>query len=136
MSHRLPIVSALYHQKFPEWNGTEVVYRPVMLKVESDGQARHIIDYKPGSLVEVDMVGAGALLVHRSVFERLQNIGIKRFFEWTMHADSGENPGFSEDFEFCVRCRQNGYKVLVDTSLVCMHETTAMVTTRGLQFKL
>jgi len=98
MSHRLPIVSALYYQRFPHAvSDIEVDYRPVMLRAITNAEGKisttPIIDFKPGSLVEADFMGAGCLLIHRSVFERMLRAGIKRFFEWTLHADN-PNGGF------------------------------------------
>lgn len=132
MSHRLPIVSALYYQRFPTWTGLEGLYLPCMFNEVpgADGklQKQPITDFKPGSLVEAHYIPAGCLLVHRSVFERMLQAGIRRFFEWTLHADSQPSgAGRSEDFEFCARARALGFKCFVDTSVVCEHETGAKI---------
>jgi len=141
MVHRLPIVSGLYFQRFPSWTGTSGDYLPVMFSevVGTDGviAKQPITEFTPGSLVEAADVPAGCLLVHRSVFERFMANGIKRIFEWTLH-QAAEPPGSgrSEDFEFCARARALGYKCIVDTSIICTHETTAQITAKGLQPKL
>jgi len=141
ISHRLPIVSGLYYQRFPTWTGISGEYLPCMFNevAGADGKTtkQPITDYRPGSLVEVAYVPAGCLLEHRSVFERMLQAGIKRFFEWTLTADS-EPPGSgrSEDFEHCARARALGFKCIVDTSIVCIHETQAKVTTKGLEPKV
>lgn len=132
MSHRLPIVSGLYYQRFPTWTGMEALYLPCMFNevVQPDGtvQKQPITDYKPGSLVEAHYVPGGCLLIHRSVFERMLQAGVKRFFEWTLHA-AAEPPGTgrSEDFQFCFVARQIGFKCFVSTDIVCEHETGAKV---------
>ena len=141
MGHQLPIVAGLYHQRFPTWNGAISDYQPCMFKevVGDDGKIgmKALTEYQPGDLVEADYVGAGCLLIHRSVFERMLQAGIKRFFEWTMHADSEpQGSGRSEDFEFCSRARQVGFRAFVDTSIVCSHETVAQVNVKGLVPKL
>lgn len=96
MSHRLPIVSGLYHQRFPTWTGISGEYLPCMFNevpnAQGQLQKQTIIDFKPGSLVEAAYVPAGCLLIHRSVFERFLAAGIKRIFEWTLTAAS-EPPG-------------------------------------------
>ena len=138
MSHRLPIVSALYHQRFPTWIGTEALYLPCLFNEGRDTQGnpvrQAITNFQYGQLVEAHYVPAGALLVHRSVFERMLAAGIKRFFEWTLTAD---NPvGRSEDFEACARWRAIGFKCFCDTGLQAIHETTGKVDVRGLSIKL
>lgn len=134
ISHRLPIVSALYYRKYPKViSEIEVAYEPCMFS-ESDGKAVSILDFRPGSMVEAGFVGAGCLLIHRSVFEKLLEKGVKRFFEWTFQIDSA---GYSEDFEFCKRVRSLlGLSIIVDTGIVAIHETDAKVTPKGLQPKL
>ncbi|GAJ15740.1 unnamed protein product, partial [marine sediment metagenome] len=56
IAHRLPIVSGLYHQRFPTWDGITANYMPCMFNeaVGADGKLtkQAIVDYKPGSLVE------------------------------------------------------------------------------------
>ena len=141
MSHHLPIVSGLYHQRFPTWLGTSGDYLPVMFNevAGADGviAKQPITEFTPGSLVEAAYVPAGCLLIHRSVFERFIANGIKRIFEWTLH-QAAEPPGSgrSEDFEFSARARALGYKCIVDTSIICTHETNAQVTAKGLQPKI
>lgn len=141
MSHRLPIVSGLYFQRFPTWTGISGDYLPVMFNeiVDAEGKAtkQPITEFVPGSLVEAAYIPGGCFLVHRSVFERFIANGIKRIFEWTLH-QGAEPPGTgrSEDFEFSARARALGYKCMVDTSIVCTHETTAQVTPKGLQPKI
>lgn len=141
ISHRLPIVSGLYHQRFPTWDGITADYLPCMFNesVGADGKLTKaaIVDFRPGSLVEAAYVPGGCLLIHRSVFERMVQAGIRRFFEWTLQVDS-EPPGSgrSEDFEFCARARALGFKCFVDTSLIATHETGAQVNVKGLLPKL
>ncbi len=138
MSHRLPIVSGLYFQRFPTWMGTTGDYLPVMFSdgvdAEGKGTKQPITEFPPGSLVEAAYVPAGCLMVHRSVFERMLQSGIHRFFEWSLTVD---NPGGrSEDFEWSAKVRTLGFKCIVDTSIICIHETTAQVNAKGLQPKL
>lgn len=141
MAHRLPIVSGLYHQRFPTWTGITGDYLPCMFNevVGADGKLtkQAIVDFSPGSLVEAAYVPGGCLLVHRSVFERMTQAGIKRFFEWTLQVDS-EPPGSgrSEDFEFCAKARSLGFKCFVSTDIICTHETGAQVGPKGLLPKL
>lgn len=141
MAHRLPIVSGLYHQRFPTWTGVTGDYMPCMFNEVRDAQGnlgkQAITDYKPGSLIEAHYVPGGCLLVHRTVFERMTQAGIKRFFEWTLQVDSvPPGTGRSEDFEFCARARSLGFKCFVSTDIICTHETGGQVGAKGLLPKL
>jgi len=141
IAHRLPIVSGLYHQRFPTWTGITGDYLPCMFNVVAgtDGKLtkQAIVDYTPGSLVEAAYVPGGCLLIHRSVFERMNQAGIKRFFEWTLQVDSDPpGSGRSEDFEFCSKAGSIGFKCFVDTSIIATHETGAQVGAKGLLPKL
>lgn len=116
IAHQLPICSALYCRRSPP----HAV--PVMIK---NGQ--WVTSYVPGSMVEVDLVGAGALLIHRSVLEKLPpqrpQMG-KHWFDWRVDCAGILPQGecLSEDFTFCVAARRDlGIRVWVDTSLVCRH---------------
>lgn len=87
-----------------------------------------VTEYPPGATIEVDRVGAGCLLVHRSVLESMppqRPEAGKHWFDWRV--DMRGVPGTieyecsSEDFTFCDHYRKMGGKVLVDTSIVCRH---------------
>ena len=74
--------------------------------------------YKAGALVEVDLVGAGCLLLHRKLFETIP----QPWFEWRRDRDDlPERDRVSEDFAFCRKLREYGIKVLLDTSVECAH---------------
>lgn len=85
--------------------------------------------FPPGSMVECDVVGAGCLLVRTEVFERLK----KPWFNWTIGEDP-HNPGLSEDFYFCEKAKKAGYKILVDTSCLCGHESLLFFGNEGKLF--
>lgn len=118
MAHKQPIMSGLYFRRSPP-HGV-----PVMMR---GGQ--WITQFTPGSIVEADVVGAGCLLIHRTVLERLPpsdpNRG-KLWFNWKVDQNGvpGVEPGtaMSEDYTFCLECRRRlGLKILIDTSILCRH---------------
>lgn len=93
ISHQQPIMSGLYCRRSPP------AAVPVMIK---NGQ--WVTEYKQGSIVEVDLVGAGCLAIHRSVLESLppQSPG-HHWFDWRVDMQ-GVRPAhecLSEDFTFC-----------------------------------
>lgn len=116
LSHKLPIVSGVYYRRSPPHG------KPVMMK---NGQ--WYSDHPPG-LIEVDFVGAGCLLVHRSVFERVppQRPG-KPWFDWRVDLRDCDPPivspdsCLSEDYSWNLHVRKHGYKVMVDTDIRCKH---------------
>lgn len=114
LAHNRPIVSGLYCRRSPPAGV------PVMIK---DG--KWITEFQPGSLVEVDLVGAGCLLIRRDV---LENYPPHRpgyhWFDWRVNMQNLLPPGdcLSEDFTFCKAAREKmGLKIFVDTSVVCKH---------------
>lgn len=62
-------------------------------------------------LVEVDLVGAGCVAIHRRVIEALE----PPWFKDDVWRSAGE------DFLFCERARQAGFKVAVNFDLTCDH---------------
>jgi GT2 family glycosyltransferase len=109
-SKNLDIVSGLYHRRHP---GLE----PVMLR-NVEGGRQYITDYQPGQMVEADYVGAGCLLIHRRVLEKIEY----PWFDWRCdRKDLKEPQRISEDYAFCDKARANGFKIVVDTSVQCLH---------------
>jgi hypothetical protein len=110
LSHKLPIVSALYaRRQNPPWNQ--------MLRKAPDGFKFQPIEegsYEPGSLVECDAVGFGCVLIDMHVFKAME----KPWFRWTEYYAIG---GSSEDFNFCSKAKHAGFKIVVDTGVICKH---------------
>ena len=115
MSRNQPIISGVYCRRSPPHS------IPVMQK-----NGNWVTEYPPNAIIEVDVVGAGCLLIHRSVLERFkqqpQRPG-KTWFDWRVDMQGFMAPELckSEDFCFCDHSRKLGYKVLVDTSIQCRH---------------
>lgn len=113
LAHGQPIMSGMYCRRSPP------AAVPVMMK-----NGTWITNFKPGSIVEADVVGAGCLLVHRSVFEKVphQRQG-HQWFDWRVNMQGHLPPQecMSEDFTWCNHVRKFGYKILVDTSVKCKH---------------
>ena len=62
-------------------------------------------------LLECDGVSAGCLLVHRRVFDAIE----PPWFQWNEDATAGE------DFYFCRKAQEAGFKIFADPSVVCGH---------------
>lgn len=113
IAHNQPIISGVYCRRSPP------VAVPVMIK-----NGNWVTEYPKNSIIEVDLVGAGCLLIHKSVLQKLppQRPG-KHWFDWRvdMRGVLPHGECLSEDFTFCAWARKHGYKILVDTSIQCRH---------------
>lgn len=102
-----PIVSGLYFQKGPP-------FHPLMaLKIKNpDGQEgyTHLIHWEEGKKYNVDGIGMGFALIRRDVFQDI---------DWPPF--SWYETDFSEDYAFCTKCRNAGYKIKVDTGVLLTH---------------
>lgn len=113
-AHGKDIVSGLYYRR------AEPIV-PVAMTYDAQDQAQWVTAWSPpNSLLDVDLVGAGALLVHRRVLERMS----PPWFQWQLGRDDLDpnQPKLSEDFAFCRRAkREFGFGVFLDTSIKCEH---------------
>ena len=116
INHRKPIISGMYCRRSPPHSV------PVMIK---DGQ--WCTNFVPGSTIEVDVVGAGCLLMHRSLLEGMppqRPEAGKHWFDWRVDCKGvlPDEKCLSEDFTMCRHIREKmGIPILVDTSIHCRH---------------
>jgi len=103
--HNEPVVSGLYFQKGPP-------FHPLMsLKIKNPDNEigyTHLIDWKENHPYYVDGIGMGFVLIRKDVFQTI---------DWPPF----EFTEFSEDYAFCTKCRDAGYKIKVDTSILLRH---------------
>jgi hypothetical protein len=115
MAHNRPVVSGMYCRR------SEPIGVPVAIK-----NGTWLNNFRLGDTVEVDLVGAGCLLIHRELLQKIppQRHG-KHWFDWRVDLKGvpgmGEGDCLSEDFTFCSWCRKHGVPILLDTSIVCKH---------------
>lgn len=108
LEHDKDIVSGLAFKRFPP-------YEPcIFKKCDRDG-TEFYFDY-PKGLVEIQGVGMACTLIKRKVFE---NVLQPWFFP---------EPKIGEDLAFCIRAREQGFKIYCDTTLICGHCNTEVVT--------
>jgi hypothetical protein len=79
------------------------------------------VEWRPG-LMEVDAIGHGSILIHRSVFDILPTPWWAYSY---VHAEKFIYP--SEDMYFSHLCRQFGVKMYVDTTQTSPHLITSAV---------
>ncbi len=104
-------ISGVYHRRSPPHG------LPVFITDGAWGHGRR----GPDGLLDVDVVGAGCLLLSRRLLESLpwsdERRG-KRWFDWQSDLPGG---GMSEDFTLCRNARAAGHRVYVDPTVVCRH---------------
>lgn len=76
---------------------------------------KSITDWEEDKLITVDWCGAGFMLIHRSVFEKVGDDPYRQ----DIVAPSGALVG--EDYSFCERARQTGFIVQVNPSVFIGH---------------
>jgi hypothetical protein len=110
------IISGLYYRRAPP-----IV--PVARVINEKKEVLWVESWNPpGATIEVDMVGAGCMLIHRRVLEKMS----KPWFEWELSRPDPlplARPALrgSEDFAFCLRAKLHGFKIYLDTSIQCQH---------------
>lgn len=116
LAYRQPIISGLYFRR-------NEPLLPVMLKEVEGGGKQWITDYPANAIIQVDYVGAGCLLIHKSVLTKLPPLSARcHWFDWQVdRTDLPADQKTSEDFTFCRHARNQGFKILVDTGIVCEH---------------
>lgn len=108
--HDKDFVSGLYFSR-------RAPHFPQIHKVNKKNKNRYdsIIDYKKDSLIEVDAVGGGCMLIKREVFDKLK----KPYFQYTPAGEKTLKKG--EDYFFCDKVREAGMKIYCDTSVIGLH---------------
>lgn len=109
------ICSGIYFQ----WKDNKLI--PLVYKKnETDFHEEYKVfnDVSDEELVEVDGVGAGCLLIHRKVFDKVA----KPWFLFEYNEDGLVALG--EDFYFCQKAQEAGFKVWVDRRMTCSHYKT------------
>jgi len=128
-SHNFPLINGMYKAKKPTgfyWDAWKKIKTP------EGKEAFAPIATWVGRVVEVDVVGAGCMLVHRSVFEKIKSVyPATPFFYWSRDRDPRVLDAMglpdpllrdvSEDFWFCILAKKCGFPILVDTDVRCRH---------------
>jgi len=102
------IVSGLAFKRVPG-------YEPCIFKKCDREGTEFYLDY-PKGLIEVQGVGMACTLIKRKVFETVPK---PWFFP---------EPNIGEDLAFCIRAKEQGFKIYCDTNLICGHCATEVIT--------
>lgn len=112
-NHKKDIVAGMYFQK-------SGLHCPVIYTRNEKGTFDVILDYPENQLIEVDGIGMGCCLIKTSVFKDIKD----PFAPYQI-----ENGAFigAEDLSFCIRAKEKGYKVYVDTGIQALHQTSVYI---------
>jgi len=95
---------------------------PVIFK---DGYPGSYLDWDVNQEFEVDMCGAGCMLINTEVFKYLE----KPYFQFTQEyekvGDDIQLKGVSEDVYFCNKVKEAGFKIYAHGSVLCAHYNNA-----------
>lgn len=122
LSHKKPVVSGVYHRRSTP-HGIPVLMR----FAPGTPHLQWVVHYPRDRLFPVDVAGAGCLLIHRSVLEKLPWVDERRghrWFDWRVNMAAILPPGeaLSEDYVFNMHCKKHlGIPVLVDPSVQSGH---------------
>lgn len=101
------VVSGIYQYKHPPHGPVANLWTP-------DGKLSPLVDWdRKGELLEIGAVGAGCLLVDRSVFNEIKSKLKEDPF--------AIRPGLSEDFSFCQRCKELNIPIDLAMKIECHH---------------
>jgi len=119
LAHNKPIVSGFYSRRH------NPIHPLLLRRAPNNGEFAVVTGYPPGSLVDVDLVPSGCLLISTNVFRRVPR-------PWFFYTDGrvidigGQSillpNGVSEDYYFSLRAASFGFRACVDTALKCGHK--------------
>ena len=106
-----PIVGALYFNRYEQYNKQ---WLPTWLEERSDGNTYIMENFKFGQLQPLAACGMGCTLIHRSVFEKMEQAYGDNPWPWYDHDVvelGGKLVRAGEDVTFCARARELGFPV-------------------------
>jgi SAM-dependent methyltransferase len=81
------------------------------------GEPTALIPASRADLIECDGIGGGCLLVHKRVFEAIE----PPYFKCSPNSNLGE------DFYFCRKVQEAGFKIFVDPGIICGHRAKGLI---------
>ena len=119
-----PIVSGVVHGG---WEVGEIQLEPVpcIFKLGTDNGLYAYHEYPEDSIIEIDACGTGAVMIHRSVFERFVKEAepTHQGDKWCFYQDMPlHHEWVGEDLLFCIRAKSFGYKIYAHTGVQMEHQ--------------
>jgi len=112
------IASALYFMRSPP-------YKPIAKIMKDD--LFYIINTIPlNQIIEVDAVGFGCCLIKKEVFEKIKQKE-KKIFDVKEQTVNNKTQLLGEDTFFCLKAKESGFKIFLNTGLICKHIGKSLV---------
>lgn len=105
LAHNVDMVSGVYRQRKEQQ----------ILEVYKDGRNVPYRDLKGKGLVEVQSTGFGCLLIKSNVIKSME------YPHFVYKSAIDHKNTVSEDTYFCLKAKEKGFKVFVDSSILCDH---------------
>ena len=125
-----PIISGLYFAV----NDTGELYplpMPVIYMRNAEHSFHVITHYPENTVIQIDGAGAGFMLVHRSVFEKIAKNAGPEYLDRCWFRDYPLRDGdgwFGEDLYFCNKANEAGFSMFCHTGAVSPHIKSYAVT--------
>jgi len=103
---------------------------PLVYRLGDDGHTHILWDYPRDTVIPIDATGGGFILWHRSVLESMGEAyaslpdGSKNPLPWFCD-EQRDGVAYGEDIVACLRARQLGFGVFMDTSVKALHKKPA-----------
>jgi len=117
-----PIVSGLVFAAF--FDGEDALRQvPTIYLMDSERGLQPIDGYPENQLIEVDAVGTGCILIHRSVLLEMQKQATpNQGKNWAWFVEGAiDGTYFGEDLLFSKRLKSMGYKIFAHTGAILPH---------------
>jgi len=110
-SHDVDVCGVLVHRRWPPFD-------PIFMRGSLKTGYEHVLEdaMYSGKLIEIDATGTGCLLINMSIFDEMCGPWFK--------FDTIRGSVVGEDFYFCNRIREAGFRIFVDTSIEVGHLAT------------
>lgn len=119
-----PVVSGLYFARNEEERGRA---KPVLLKKNERGVVKALWDWRPGELLEVDVVGMGFCAIHRSKLNEWQERHGPTWFDYMGTGKTSPGGFLLEDAAFSRRIQDMGGRLWVHTGIKPRHLKTVEI---------
>lgn len=116
-----PAVAGLYFAAL--WEGLSLRPVPLIFELNEQGGISPMDNYPKDEVVPVVAAGTGALLIHRSVFQKIRDAHGEDNKDWCWFQDGpiGGNKWLSEDLSFCAKLQQHGIPLVAHTGAILQH---------------
>ncbi len=110
LKHNVDVVGCLAFKRRPNYN-------PCVYRKKEDGNYYPIL---PTVFQEVDVVGTSGILIKREVLEKIPSPRFETGYDKEgLRFKKGSH--FSVDFDFCLKCKDAGFKVYCDPAVQFKH---------------